>query len=169
MPNFIFTATYLSIPPNAEMDILGTMMFTMALLLVDVCLRAAIEIDGYLKATRKSATVWHILTALLWYGWGEVPTKTGKHRFLMSKGLREGLVKKLGCQYPVLFLLSYCAYTLPDVVISGWRVDEFTSFILASVPVLCELTSIVEKLNLLNADIIRVGRAFVSFVKSVKR
>lgn len=42
------------IPTTAVADIMGTMFFTIALLLTDVLLRIAIECDGYLKASHKN-------------------------------------------------------------------------------------------------------------------
>lgn len=42
------------VPPEAVQDIMGTMFFTLALLLTDVLLRIAIECDGYIKASHKN-------------------------------------------------------------------------------------------------------------------
>ena len=53
------------VPPEAVQDIMGTMFFTLALLLTDVLLRIAIECDGYIKASHKKYTVWNIITTFL--------------------------------------------------------------------------------------------------------
>lgn len=37
------------VPPEAVQDIMGTMFFTLALLLTNVLLRIAIECDGYIR------------------------------------------------------------------------------------------------------------------------
>lgn len=158
------------IPTTAVADIMGTMFFTIALLLTDVLLRIAIECDGYLKAAHKKYTLWNILTTFLWYGWGELPTSNGKKkRFLVSKGLRNALVMKITVQYPALFLFSTLSFLLPDVVVMGWRFDLMMSFVFAIIPVICELTSIIEKLNLLDADLVKIYGEFSKFVKSIRK
>lgn len=158
------------IPTTAVADIMGTMFFTIALLLTDVLLRIAIECDGYLKASHKKYTLWNILTTFLWYGWGELPTNNGKKkRFLVSKGLRNALVMKITVQYPALFLFSTLSFLLPDVVVMGWRFDLMMSFVFTIIPVVCELTSIIEKLNLLDADLVKIYGEFSKFVKSIRK
>ena len=158
------------VPPEAVQDIMGTMFFTLALLLTDVLLRIAIECDGYIKASHKKYTVWNIITTFLWYGWGELSTSNGKKkRFLVSKGLRNALVMKITVQYPALFLFSTLSFLLPDVVVMGWRFDLMMSFVFAIIPVICELPSIIEKLNLLDADLVKIYGEFSKFVKSIRK
>ena len=157
------------IPANAVTDITGTIFFTLALLLTDVILRITIECCSYLSVTEKPYTLWNMLTTLLWYGWGSATLPNGEHRrFLVSKGLRNALVLKMAIQYPILFLFAVLSFWLPDVEIICWRFDYTVSFAFLIIPVLCEITSIIEKLNTLDAEIIKVGKAFVRFVKSFR-
>ena len=74
----------------------------------------------------------------------------------MSKGLRNALTLKMTVQYPALFLFSALSFLLPDIVIAGWRFDLFVSFVFSIIPVVCEVTSIIEKLNMLDAEIIHI-------------
>lgn len=158
-----------TIPANAVVDITGTIFFTLALLFTDVMLRITIECNNYLKTTGKSYTLCNIITTFLWYGWGSVTLPNGsKCRFLISKGMRTALVLKMAVQYPVLFAFSVLSFLLPDVEIIGWRFDYVVSFAFLIIPVLCEITSIIEKLNMLDAEIIKIGHAFIRFIKSVR-
>ena len=86
----------------------------------------------------------------------------------ISKGLRTALVLIMAVQYPVLFAFSVLSFLLPDVEIIGWRFDYVVSFAFLIIPVLCEITSIIEKLNMLDAEIIKIGHAFIRFIKSVR-
>lgn len=162
-----FTICYPVIPTQAITDITGCIFFTISLLMADVLLRIIIECNNYLKATRKRRTAANYILTVLWFGWGEAGKE--KKRFLVSKGLRNALTIKMTVQYPALFLFSALSFLLPDVVIAGWRFDLFVSFIFSIIPVVCELTSIIEKLNMLDAEIIRMWDKFIGFVKIWKR
>lgn len=162
-----FTICYPAIPTQAITDITGCIFFTISLLMADVLLRIIIECNNYLKVTRKRRTAANYILTILWFGWGEAGKE--KKRFLVSKGLRNALTIKMTVQYPALFLFSALSFLLPDVVIAGWRFDLFVSFIFSIIPVVCELTSIIEKLNMLDAEIIRMWDKFIGFVKIWKR
>lgn len=162
-----FTICYPAIPTQAITDITGCIFFTISLLMADVLLRIIIECNNYLKVTRKRRTAANYILTVLWFGWGEAGKE--KKRFLVSKGLRNALTIKMTVQYPALFLFSALSFLLPDVVIAGWRFDLFVSFIFSIIPVVCELTSIIEKLNMLDAEIIRMWDKFIGFVKIWKR
>lgn len=144
-------------------DIVGTVMFVILLVSIDVGLRIVIECLNYLKYSRKPITATHIASTFLWYGWGDVDGK----RFLISKGLRAALISKLGLQYPLMFVFSVWSFLLPSTVIWGWRFDYLISFIFLIIPVICEVTSIIEKLNILNADIVKLGKVILGFVRSI--
>ena len=79
------------------------------------------------------------------------------------------MVMKITVQYPALFLFSTLSFLLPDVVVMGWRFDLMMSFVFAIIPVICELTSIIEKLNLLDADLVKIYGEFSKFVKSIRK
>ncbi len=162
-----FTICYPAIPTQAITDITGCIFFTISLLMADVLLRIIIECNNYLKATRKRRTAANYILTVLWFGWGEAGKE--KKRFLVSKGLRNALTLKMTVQYPALFLFSALSFLLPDVVIAGWRFDLFVSFVFSIIPVVCELTSIIEKLNMLDAEIIRMWDKFIGFVRIWKR
>lgn len=162
-----FTICYPAIPTQAITDITGCIFFTISLLMADVLLRIIIECNNYLKATRKRRTAANYILTVLWFGWGEAGKE--KKRFLVSKGLRNALTLKMTVQYPALFLFSALSFLLPDVVIAGWRFDLFVSFVFSIIPVVCELTSIIEKLNMLDAKIIRMWDKFIGFVRIWKR
>lgn len=149
-----FTILFPEIPPQSLTDITGCIFFTIALLMTDVLLRIIIECNNYLRATRKRKTALNYILTVLWFGWGEAGKE--KKRFLVSKGLRNALTLKMTVQYPALFLFSALSFLLPDIVIAGWRFDLFVSFVFSIIPVVCELTSIIEKLNMLDAEIIHI-------------
>lgn len=71
---------------------------------------------------------------------------------------------KITVQYPALFLFSTLSFLLPDVVVMGWRFDLMMSFVFAIIPVVCELTSIIEKLNLLDADLVKYMGSLASLL-----
>lgn len=162
-----FTILFPEIPMQTITDITGCIFFTIALLMTDVLLRIIIECNNYLRVTRKRKTALNYILTVIWFGWGEVGKE--KKRFLVSKGLRNALTLKMTVQYPALFLFSALSFLLPDVVIAGWRFDLLISFIFSIIPVVCELTSIIEKLNMLDAEIIRMWDKFIGFVRIWKR
>lgn len=149
-----FIICFSEIPTQAITDITGCIFFTISLLITDVLLRIIIECNNYLKATRKRRTAANYILTVLWFGWGEAGKE--KKRFLVSKGLRNALTIKMTVQYPALFLFSALSFLLPDIVIAGWRFDLFVSFVFSIIPVVCEVTSIIEKLNMLDAEIIHI-------------
>lgn len=149
-----FTILFPEVPMQSLTDITGCIFFTIALLMTDVLLRIIIECNNYLRATRKRKTALNYILTVLWFGWGEAGKE--KKRFLVSKGLRNALTLKMTVQYPALFLFSALSFLLPDIVIAGWRFDLFVSFVFSIIPVVCEVTSIIEKLNMLDAEIIHI-------------
>lgn len=153
-----------AIPTEYVIDIMNTSIFTLCLVLADVLLRICIECLSYLRYKGKPVTPLTMFTTFIWYGWGDIDGK----RFLVSKGLRTALILKITMQYPLLFIFSALAFLLPDTNIAGWRFDHFISFTFLVIPVICEITSIIEKLNILDADIVRMGKGIVNFVKSLK-
>ena len=162
-----FTILFPEIPMQTLTDITGCIFFTIALLMTDLLLRIIIECNNYLKAAKKRRTALNYILTVIWFGWGEVGKE--KRRFLVSKGLRNALILKMTVQYPVLFLFSALSFLLPDIIIAGWRFDLLISFIFSIIPVVCELTSIIEKLNMLDAEIIRMWDKFIGFVRIWKR
>jgi hypothetical protein len=47
----------------------------------------------------------------------------------------------------------------------GFEFDNFMGFLFTLIPPICELTSIIEKLNELNADVVRKGEDIISFIR----
>lgn len=158
-----FTILFPEIPMQTITDITGCIFFTIALLMTDVLLRIIIECNNYLRVTRKRKTALNYILTVMWFGWGEAGKE--KRRFLVSKGLRNALTLKMTVQYPALFLFSALSFLLPDIVIAGWRFDLFVSFIFSIIPVVCEVTSIIEKLNMLDAEIIHIWDKVTRLVK----
>lgn len=155
------------IPLQALTDITGCIIFTLSLLMADVLLRVIIECNNYLLATNKKRTFKNYFTTIIWYGWGEAGKE--KKRFLVSKGLRNALTIKMTVQYPALFLFSALSFLLPDIVIAGCRFDLFVSFVFSIIPVVCEVTSIIEKLNMLDAEIVHMWDKLMRLVKIWQR
>lgn len=149
-----FTILFPEIPSQSLTDITGCIFFTIALLMTDVLLRIIIECNNYLRVTRKRKTALNYILTVIWFGWGEAGKE--KRRFLVSKGLRNALTLKMTVQYPALFLFSALSFLLPDIVIAGWRFDLLISFVFSIIPIVCEVTSIIEKLNMLDAEIIHI-------------
>ena len=162
-----FTILFPEIPMQTIADITGCIFFTIALLMTDVLLRIIIECNNYLRVTRKRKTALNYILTVLWFGWGEAGKE--KRRFLVSKGLRNALTLKMTVQYPALFLFSALSFLLPDIVIAGWRFDLFVSFVFSIIPVVCEVTSIIEKLNMLDAEIIHIWDKVTRLVRIWKR
>ena len=162
-----FTILFPEIPSQSLTDITGCIFFTIALLMTDVLLRIIIECNNYLRATRKRKTALNYILTVLWFGWGEAGKE--KKRFLVSKGLRNALTIKMTVQYPALFLFSALSFLLPDVVIAGWRFDLFISFVFSIIPIVCEVTSIIEKLNMLDAEIVHMWNKLMRLVRIWRR
>lgn len=158
-----FTILFPEIPMQTITDITGCIFFTIALLMTDVLLRIIIECNNYLRVTRKRKTALNYILTVLWFGWGEAGKE--KRRFLVSKGLRNALTLKMTVQYPALFLFSALSFLLPDIVIAGWRFDLFVSFVFSIIPVVCEVTSIIEKLNMLDAEIIHIWDKLTGLIR----
>lgn len=158
-----FTILFPEIPTQSLTDITGCIFFTIALLMTDVLLRIIIECNNYLRVTRKRKTALNYILTVLWFGWGEAGKE--KKRFLVSKGLRNALTLKMTVQYPALFLFSALSFLLPDIVIAGWRFDLFVSFVFSIIPIVCEVTSIIEKLNMLDAEIVHMWDKVTRLVK----
>ena len=157
------------IPECALVDIIKTIVFTLSLLLADVLLRITIECNSYMKVTGKRYTIFNMITTVLWFGWGEVCLESGvKKRFLVSKGLRTALIVKMAVQYPAMFAFAALSFLLPDIVILGWQFDSMISFTFSIIPVICEITSIIEKLNMLDAEILKICKVLIRFIKSVR-
>lgn len=163
----MFVVCFPEIPLQALTDITGCIIFTLSLLMTDVLLRVIIECNNYLLATNKKRTFKNYFTTIIWYGWGEVGKE--KKRFLVSKGLRNALTLKMTVQYPALFLFSALSFLLPDIIIAGWRFDLFISFVFSIIPVVCEVTSIIEKLNMLDAEIVHMWDKLMRVVKIWQR
>lgn len=158
-----FTILFPEIPTQSLTDITGCIFFTIALLMTDVLLRIIIECNNYLRATRKRKTALNYILTVIWFGWGEAGKE--KRRFLVSKGLRNALTLKMTVQYPALFLFSALSFLLPDIVIAGWRFDLLISFVFSIIPIVCEVTSIIEKLNMLDAEIIHIWNKVTRLVR----
>lgn len=158
-----FTILFPEIPSQSLTDITGCIFFTIALLMTDVLLRIIIECNNYLRVTRKQKTALNYILTVIWFGWGEAGKE--KRRFLVSKGLRNALTLKMTVQYPALFLFSALSFLLPDIVIAGWRFDLLISFIFSIIPIVCEVTSIIEKLNMLDAEIIHMWDKLTGLIR----
>lgn len=158
-----FTILFPEIPSQSLTDITGCIFFTIALLMTDVLLRIIIECNNYLRVTRKRKTALNYILTVMWFGWGEAGKE--KRRFLVSKGLRNALTLKMTVQYPALFLFSALSFLLPDIVIAGWRFDLLISFVFSIIPIVCEVTSIIEKLNMLDAEIIHIWNKVTRLVR----
>ena len=158
-----FTILFPEIPSQSLTDITGCIFFTIALLMTDVLLRIIIECNNYLRATRKRKTALNYILTVLWFGWGEAGKE--KKRFLVSKGLRNALTLKMTVQYPALFLFSALSFLLPDIVIAGWRFDLLISFVFSIIPIVCEVTSIIEKLNMLDAEIVHMWDKLTGLIR----
>lgn len=158
-----FTILFPEIPSQSLTDITGCIFFTIALLMTDVLLRIIIECNNYLRVTRKRKTALNYILTVIWFGWGEAGKE--KRRFLVSKGLRNALTLKMTVQYPALFLFSALSFLLPDIVIAGWRFDLLISFVFSIIPIVCEVTSIIEKLNMLDAEIIHIWNKVTRLVR----
>lgn len=154
-----------SIPDNLLFDMGSVILLTLCLVLVDIVLRLLIEAVNYNTATGKAGTLGSILFTIAWRGWGEVKRNGKKKRYMMSKGLRNGLAKKLLLQYPGFFVFSLVVYIYPDYEIFGMRIDETVSVFLLSLPILCEVMSIVENLNEIDPASINALNRIVTLIK----
>lgn len=162
----IYHAIYGAAPQSATYDIVGTMVFVSVLLFIDVALRFIIELVNYNKATNRECTFINMIKAL-WFGWGTVAVGEKEQRFLVSKGFRNSLILKVALEYPALFTLAVAAYALPDLIIFGYRVDAMFSFGLSMIPVLCEISSIIEKLNELDVEALKWVDKAIKYIRSI--
>ena len=159
---------YYSTPDNAVYDIIFCILAVTILLLIDIILRFVIELVEYNKAVGKECTTWNMFKALF-LGWGSVTLTNGKKkRFLVSKAFRKSLFAKLSFEYPIFFILAVTAWSLPDVPVIGIRIDALLSMIFMSAPMLCEIVSIIEKLNELDAEAFEWFKKLRKFIKETK-
>lgn len=159
---------YHSTPDNAVYDIIFCILAVTILLLIDIILRFMIELVEYNKAVGKECNTWNMLTALF-LGWGSVTLANGKkRRFLVSKAFRKSLFYKVSFEYPIFFILAVTAWSLPDVPVMGLRIDALLSMLFMLAPMLCEIVSIIEKLNELDAEAFEWFKKLRKFIKETK-
>ena len=159
---------YDSAPDNAVYDIIFCILAVTILLLIDIVLRFVIELVEYNKAVGKECNTLNMLTALF-LGWGSVTITNGKKkRFLVSKAFRKSLFSKVSFEYPIFFTLAATAWSLPDVPVIGIRIDALLSMIFMFAPMLCEIVSIIEKLNELDAEAFEWFKKLRKFIKETK-
>lgn len=159
---------YASIPPSTMIDIGSVMLLTMLLIICDVFLRLLIEATRYNRDTQRSGSVASIVLTMLWRGWGTVKRNGKSRRYMMSKGFRNALAKKMLLQYPGFFIFSVIVYIYPDYEIFEIRIDEALSVFLLSLPVLCETMSIIENLNEIDPDSINALAKIIRFFNRIK-
>ena len=159
---------YYSTPDNAVYDIILCILAVTILLLIDITLRFVIELVEYNKAVGKKCNTWNMFKALF-LGWGSVTLPNGKKkRFLISKAFRKSLFSKIAFEYPIFFTLAVTAWSLPDVPVIGMRIDALLSMIFMFAPMLCEIVSIIEKLNELDAESFEWFKKLRKFIKETK-
>jgi hypothetical protein len=159
---------YHSTPDNAVYDIIFCILAVTILLLIDIGLRFVIELVEYNKAVGKECNTWNMLTALF-FGWGSVTLQNGKKkRFLVSKAFRKSLFSKVSFEYPIFFTLAATAWSLPDVPVMGLRIDALLSMLFMLAPMSCEVVSIIEKLNELDAEAFEWFKKLRKFIKETK-
>ena len=159
---------YHSTPDNAVYDIIFCILAVTILLLIDIVLRFVIELVEYNKAVGKECTTWNMLTALF-LGWGTVTLSNGKKkRFLVSKAFRKSLFSKISFEYPIFFTLAATAWSLPDVPVMWFRIDALLSMLFMLAPMTCEIVSIIEKLNELDAEAFTWFTKLRKFIKETK-
>ena len=159
---------YHSTPDNAVYDIILCISAVTILLLIDIVLRFVIELVEYNKAVGKECNAWNMFKALF-LGWGAVTLQNGKKkRFLVSKAFRKSLFSKVSFEYPIFFTLSATAWSLPDVPVMGLRIDALLSMLFMLAPMSCEIVSIIEKLNELDAEAFEWFKKLRKFIKETK-
>ena len=159
---------YHSTPDNAVYDIILCILAVTILLLIDIVLRFVIELIEYNKAVGKECNAWNMFKALF-LGWGAVTLPNGKKkRFLVSKAFRKSLFSKVSFEYPIFFTLAATAWSLPDVPVMGLRIDALLSMLFMLAPMSCEIVSIIEKLNELNAEAFEWFKKLRKFIKETK-
>lgn len=159
---------YHSTPDNAVYDIILCISAVTILLLIDIVLRFVIELVEYNKAVGKECNAWNMFKALF-LGWGAVTLPNGKKkRFLVSKAFRKSLFSKVSFEYPIFFTLAATAWSLPDVPVMGLRIDALLSMLFMLAPMSCEIVSIIEKLNELDAEAFEWFKKLRKFIKETK-
>ena len=159
---------YHSTPDNAVYDIILCISAVTILLLIDIVLRFVIELVEYNKAVGKECNAWNMFKALF-LGWGAVTLQNGKKkRFLVSKAFRKSLFSKVSFEYPIFFTLAATAWSLPDIPVMGLRIDALLSMLFMLAPMSCEIVSIIEKLNELDAEAFEWFKKLRKFIKETK-
>ena len=159
---------YHSTPDNAVYDIILCISAVTILLLIDIVLRFVIELVEYNKAVGKECNAWNMFKALF-LGWGAVTLPNGKKkRFLVSKAFRKSLFSKVSFEYPIFFTLAATAWSFPDVPVMGLRIDALLSMLFMLAPMSCEIVSIIEKLNELDAEAFEWFKKLRKFIKETK-
>ena len=164
----LITHLYLSIPNNMLMDVGSVMALAMILVICDVFLRLLIEATRYNRDTGKDGSLRSIACTMLWRGWGAVKKGAKTKRYMMSKGFRNAIAKKLLLQYPGFFTFAVIVYIYPDYEIFEIRIDQAISMFLLSLPLLCETMSIVENLNEIDPASINMLSKIFAFMKNLK-
>lgn len=157
-----------SVPLKTLIDIGSAMILTMTMIIVDVVLRLLIEATHYNKDMGKSGSLASIVFTMLWRGWGVVKYNSKSRRYMMSKGFRNGLAKKILLQYPGFFIFSAIVYIYPDYKIMDIRIDEVISIFLLSLPILCEAMSIIENLNEIDSSSINVVNKLLMIISKIR-
>lgn len=155
-----------SIPPHAMVDLVDVIFLTVALTVVDIGLRLLYECIEYNRATNREGTIGNLFIALIWRGWQPVNGK----RYLVSKKLRKNTIEKLVKTHVVLLLLAVVAYLIPDrITVFGVQVDEFTAHVFMMLPLLFELSSIIEKIQMIDPDGVKALGRVVNYINEIRK
>ena len=150
-------------------------LIILIMFIVDSPLRIYIEVCSYIddRNELEGSDKWNhdLLTSIkvaLWYGWGPGPKidpDTNKpKRYLVSRNMRSAYLVKLALQYPLYFILSIIVMAMPDVELLGIRPDTAIAHGLMWWPIVCELSSIVEKLRFIDPSKFEWMRNIFKFI-----
>lgn len=154
-----------SIPPHAIVDLVDIIVLTLILTLIDIGLRLLVECIKYNVKIERDATLINLIKTL-WQGWKPV----NGVRYLASDNLRKQTIDKLFKTHLPLFLLAMAGYLIPDrITVLGIQSDEFVAHAFMLMPLVFEIASIIENIQLIDVEGSSTLKRIVSYINSIRK
>lgn len=154
-----------AIPPHAIVDVVDAIFLTLILTIIDIGFRILYECIKYNIDTGREGSLKNLIFAL-WRGWKKVNGK----RYLVSKNLRQQTVEKLVKTHLVMFIIAISAYLIPDrITVFGVQVDEWVAHVFMMLPILFEIASIIEKIQMIDPKGVKALDKIVVYINKIRK
>lgn len=155
-----------TIPHHAIVDLVDIMFLTLLLTIIDIGLRLLVECIKFNIEIDRDATLINLIKTIAYQGWKPINGK----RFLASDNLRMNTVDKLFRTHAPLFMLAIIGYLIPDrITVFGVQADEFIAHAFMLMPLVFELASIIENIQLIDVQGSSTLKRIVEYVNKIRK